>query len=77
MTTTAEKIYEQALELPAEDRMELIDKLLISENLPTQQEINQAWSKEVERRIQEIENGDVELIPGDVVFERINKKYKK
>ncbi len=73
MTTTLEKIYEQALELPVEDRMELIDKLLISENLPAQQEINKAWSKEVERRIQEIENGDVELIPGDVVFENCNK----
>ena len=77
MFATAEKIYEQALDLPIEERMELIDKLLISANLPTQKEINDAWSKEVQRRILEIENGEVELIPGDVVFERINKKFKK
>ncbi len=77
MTSVVEKIYEQALDLPMEDRMELIDKLLINANLPTQQEINDAWSKEIERRIKDIENGNAELIPGKVVFERINKKYKK
>jgi hypothetical protein len=36
---SSEKIYEQALNLPINDRLILIDKLLISTNLPAQNEI--------------------------------------
>jgi putative addiction module component (TIGR02574 family) len=65
MVELAEKIYEQALDLPIDDRLILIDKLLISANLPTQTDIDQAWSKEVERRCQELDSGKAKLIPGE------------
>ena len=75
MTALAEKIYEQALDLPIDDRLILIDKLLHSTNLPTQSEIDQVWAKEVELRCQELDNGKARLIPGEEVFEKIRKKF--
>jgi putative addiction module component (TIGR02574 family) len=77
MVELAEKIYEQALDLPIDDRLILIDKLLISTNLPTQNDIDQAWSKEVERRCQELDSGKARLIPGEEVFEKIKKRFSK
>jgi putative addiction module component (TIGR02574 family) len=77
MIELSEKIYEQALDLPINDRLILIDKLIISTNLPTQNDIDQAWAQEVERRCQEIDNGTAKLIPGEEVFEKIKKKFSK
>ncbi|MBU3950345.1 MAG: addiction module protein [Proteobacteria bacterium] len=77
MAELADKIYKQALDLPIDDRLTLIDKLLISTNLPTQNDIDQAWSKEVERRCQELDSGKAKLIPGEEVFEKIKKRFFK
>ena len=71
----AEKIFEQALDLPIDDRLSLIDKLINSTNLPTQEDIDQAWSKEVELRCQELEDGKAKLISGEKVFEKIKKRF--
>ncbi len=75
MAILSEKIYEQALDLPIDDRLALIDKLLKSSNLSSQEEIDQAWSKEIERRFQNLETGKSKLIPGEVVFEKIKKRF--
>lgn len=69
------KIYEQALDLPTDDRMVLIDKLLHSANLPTQVEIDKLWAEEVERRCKNIETGKAKQIPGEDVFRRIRKRF--
>ena len=74
MVAFAEQIYEQALDLPIDDRLMLIDKLLYSTNLPTREEIDQAWAKEVELRCTALENGKAELIPGEEVFEKVKRK---
>ncbi len=71
----AEKIFEQALNLPIDDRLSLIDRLINSTNLPTQKDIDRAWSKEVEFRCQEIEKGNAKLISGEKVFEKIKKRF--
>ncbi|MDA8138625.1 MAG: addiction module protein [Desulfobacteraceae bacterium] len=77
MTASTEKIFEQALDLPIEARLLLIDKLLQSTNLPTQSEIDQAWAKEVELRSQSLDSGKAKLIPGEVVFEKIKQRFSK
>ncbi|HON80267.1 MAG TPA: addiction module protein [Spirochaetota bacterium] len=77
MTRIAEKIYEQALDLPIEDRLTLIDKLLHSTNLPTSAEIDQLWIREAKRRCREIDEGKSNLISGDDVFRKIEKKYSR
>jgi putative addiction module component (TIGR02574 family) len=77
MECISEKIYEQAINLPVDERLILIDKLLISTNLPIQKDIDQVWSDEVERRCQALDRGEAKLIPGDEVFEKIRKRFAK
>jgi len=77
MEILIEKIYKQALDLPIDDRLLLIDKLLQSTNLPTQGEIDQAWANEVELRSQAVVSGQAKLIPGDEVFRKIKESYSK
>ena len=75
MATTVDKICDEALFLPAEARIGLIERLLSSLNLPTQADIDLQWSEEAERRITEIDRGEIKLIPGEQVFENIRRKY--
>ena len=75
MATTVEKICNEALYLPAEARIGLVERLLISLNLPTRTDIDRQWAEEAERRIVEIDNGTVKLIPGEQVFDNIRRKY--
>jgi putative addiction module component (TIGR02574 family) len=77
MAASAEKIYQEALDLPIDARLLLIDKLLQSTNLPTPSEIDQAWAEEVEQRSQAVETGRAKLIPGESVFEKIKQRFSK
>ena len=75
MIALAEKVYEEALDLPTEDRLNLIDKLLHSTNLPTREDIDKAWSKEVNERCNRLKNGSAKLIPGEEVFAKIKSRF--
>jgi hypothetical protein len=77
MAVVVKKVFDEALSLPAETRVSLVEKLLISLNLPTQPEIDRLWSKEAERRISQIDKGVVRLVPGERVFRNIRKKYRR
>jgi putative addiction module component (TIGR02574 family) len=77
MDIIADKVFDDALSLPSDARVVLIERLLESLNLPTQAEIDRLWAEEAERRISQIDQGDVDLIPGDVVFAKIRQKYQK
>ena len=76
MTTQTAEIMDVVDSLPIDMKLELIDRLLESIS-PPQSEINDAWSEEVERRIDEVESGQVKTIPGEEVFARLREKYKK
>ena len=71
------KVFEEALSLPSDERVNLVEKLLMSLNLPIQAEIDRLWVEEAERRVTQIETGEVELIPGDEVFAKIRRKYQR
>jgi hypothetical protein len=75
MTALAEKIYNEALDLPAEDRLTLLDRLLHSSNLSTQADIDLAWIKEADRRDRQIEDETAILIHGAEVFSKINARF--
>ena len=77
MPTISDKIFDDALSLPSEARLTLVEKLIKSLNLPTQGEIDDLWTEEAERRVSQIDQGDVMLIPGEEVFEKIRQKYQK
>jgi hypothetical protein len=51
MTEINDRIIEEALALPEDIRLNLIEKLLKSLNLPIDEDIDQLWAKEAERRV--------------------------
>jgi putative addiction module component (TIGR02574 family) len=77
MHTDETSIFDQALALPAEQRLRLVDALLSSLNAPISQEAEQAWREEAERRVAEVEMGKAELIEGEAAFARLRVKYRQ
>lgn len=77
MASENERVIEQALSLPADLRLNLIEMLMLSLNLPLNDEVDRLWVEEAERRLTQIDEGKVKLIPGDEVFARIRAKYEK
>ncbi|MFA6011060.1 MAG: addiction module protein [Desulfobacteraceae bacterium] len=77
MASKNERVIEQALSLPADLRLNLIEMLMLSLNLPLNDEVDRLWVEEAERRLTQIDEGKVKLIPGDEVFARIRAKYEK
>lgn len=68
-----ERVIEEALSLPADVRIALVDKLLGSLNLPTDEDINRLWAQEAEKRVSEIDRGKAKLVPGETLFAPIGK----
>lgn len=77
MTVVADKVFNEALSLPTDARVSLVDKLLHSLNLPCQNTIDKLWAEEAEKRIAQIDNNEVELVSGEEVFSKIRNKYQK
>ncbi len=77
MATTRDRVIEEALSLPADVRLSLVEKLLTSLNLPIDAEIDRLWADEAELRVSQIEAGEVNLVPGEEVFSKIRAKYEK
>jgi len=76
MTTQSAEIMDVVDSLPIDMKLEIIDHLLESIS-PRKDEVEEAWKEEVERRIDEVENGEVKLIPGEEVFAKMRERYKK
>lgn len=77
---TWEELLEQALRLPSDDRRRIARALY--ENLADEEdededpaEVEAAWAEEIQRRVEEIRNGTVELIPADEVMAELRARY--
>ena len=73
---TKNELINEAISLPVELRAQLIEKLLKSLN-PLQDEIDRLWAIEAERRVAEIETGQVQTVPGEEVFEKLRKRLNQ
>lgn len=76
MTAQTMEIMDVVDSLPIDMKLEIIDHLLESIS-PRNNEVEEAWKEEVERRIDDVESGKVKLIPGEEVFARMRERYKK
>ena len=76
MAATTSDIFSIADSLPIDMKIELVDRLLESIS-PTQEEIDELWKAEIERRIDDVESGGVRTIPGDEVFSKIRERFSK
>jgi len=75
MSNLAERLIEEALMLPLEDRAELADKLLQSLNIPTQSDIDRMWMEEAEKRVSEYDEKKIESLNGENVIKEVRKRF--
>jgi putative addiction module component (TIGR02574 family) len=69
------EILKKALALPPEARAALAGSLLESlDERPADQGVDAAWSEEIERRIEEIDSGNVQLIPYLIPYEEVRRR---
>lgn len=67
MTKQTQSILEEAVKLPATEKLVLVEGILTSLSTPDE-DWNKAWSKEAAARIAEFKAGKVEAIDADDVF---------
>lgn len=65
-------IKEEVLTLKPIEKIQLIDELLLSLDIPTK-EIDEIWAEEVEKRIKAYDDGLIKSVSSSEVF----SKYKK
>jgi putative addiction module component (TIGR02574 family) len=67
-------VNEQAMQLSPDEKKALIESLVISMDCDPDtnpEEIARAWDEEIERRVDDMDKGEVEMIDGDEVFARL------
>jgi putative addiction module component (TIGR02574 family) len=73
MITDFKEIENSALNLDEKNRAELAKRLLISLENQVDDDIEQAWINEINRRNKEIESGEAKMIPAEDVFAKARK----
>ncbi|MFO1362852.1 MAG: addiction module protein [Burkholderiales bacterium] len=74
MSTTLEDIKARAEQLSETERAALSLALIESLDGPPEADVEEAWRIEIERRVGQIERGEVQPIPGDEVLERLRRR---
>jgi len=77
MTALAEKIYNEVLDLPNDERLSLIDKILHVKSVPTATDIEKVWLEESHKRLADIRVGKTQTVPGEMVFQEIKERFQK
>jgi len=75
MTSTA-RLIDEAMELPVEERIRMVDSLLLTLN-PADAGIEAAWVAVAERRLDDLLSGRVQGIPAEEVFEEARRLVAK
>ena len=74
MSSALAELKRKAAQLSENERAELALSLIESLDGETDTDVDEAWRIEVERRVAQIERGEVKLVPGDEVFARVRRK---
>jgi putative addiction module component (TIGR02574 family) len=73
MNTDAENLYQAALKLSGDERYHLAYRLLESVEGQRDSDYDEAWSKEITRRIEEVERGVVQTVSWEQVKRMIHE----
>ena len=74
MSNILAELKEKAAQLSEAERAELALALIESLDGPAETGVEEAWRVEIERRVAQVERGEVRLVPGDEVFERLRRR---
>ena len=78
MSTMLAELKEKAAQLSEPERADLALALIESLDDPAEDPtaVEEAWRVEIERRIGEVERGEVKPIPGDEVFAEVRRRLR-
>jgi putative addiction module component (TIGR02574 family) len=71
MTDKSQAIVEQALKLSPTERAEVAEKLIVSLDEVPDTDVEQAWQEEIQKRLRQIDRGEVTTIPWEEVQRRL------
>ncbi|MCH4811857.1 addiction module protein [Vreelandella neptunia] len=71
-----QSIEDEALHLPKEQRAQLIQRLVLSLESPSDEELRSDWVLEARRRAEELDSGAVQAVPGDEVMKKARALIK-
>ena len=74
MSAQSKRILLQVLDLPPVERAALIEEILSSFDFPARAELDSAWAKEAEDRIDAHDRGEIKTTPARRVFSKINRQ---
>ena len=69
-----DEIEAAAARLSADERGELV-QFLIDLDHPADPEVEAAWDREINRRLEEVRSGKVQLLDGEEVMREMREKY--
>ncbi len=77
MSPNAQRVLDEARQLSPDEQDWLAECLLIKDERVGFDELGAAWEDEIKRRLDEIDSGEVKMIPGDEVLARMDARLKK
>lgn len=75
MKANAKRVLEEALQLEPGTRAMIAETLLESLDFEEDFEVSQAWREEIQRRCEQVDRGEVELIDSDTLMAELRKKH--
>lgn len=75
MSTEGSRILNDVLALPADERAELVERILDSLGEAPDKERLKKWAAETESRLDAIDRGELGTVPGQEVLARLRQKY--
>ncbi len=76
MSDPARQLESKALKLPAKDRARLAKRLIASLDPEPEEGAEEAWAREIERRVEELRTGKVRARPAEGVLREIRSKFR-
>ena len=71
-----QKIEDEALHLPKEERAQLVQRLVLSLEAPSREELRSDWLLEARRRAQELDDGSVQAVSSEDVMRKARALIK-
>jgi putative addiction module component (TIGR02574 family) len=71
-----QRIEDEALHLPKDERAKLVQRLVLSLESPSDEELRADWLIEARRRADELDSGFVQAISGDEVMRKARALIK-
>ena len=77
MSRNVAELFREATELPETERAELAGLLLDSLEGKPDEGVEAAWAEEIERRVRQIESGEVKTIPWEEVRAKLHARLNE